>query len=108
MHGPARRRLHVVPLAVGAVVVGGAVGLLAQWYAGRTCPPGTPPGLLSSCDELIAGLAWRIGAAAGVAVLLMGAIAAGLARTAEELDDERRIREEEEEAENRPRAVGAR
>ena len=106
MSARARRRLHLGPLAAGAVLVGGAVGLLAQWYAGSSCPPGTPPGLLSSCDELIAGLAWRIGAAAGVAVLLRGAIAAGLARTAEALDDERRTREEE--AAEEPRPLGAR
>lgn len=106
MGGSPRRRLHLGPLAAGAAAVAVAVGLLAQWYAARSCPPGTPPGLLSSCDELIAGLAWRIGAAAGVAVLLMGALAAGIARTAEELDDERRILEEE--AEDGSRSVVAR
>jgi hypothetical protein len=90
---PPRGSLHVGTLVVIAVLVGVVVALAAQRFAGGSCPGGPEPeGLFaSSCGELIANLAWRVGAMAGGAVLLFGLIGKGLERTAARVQEERRI-----------------
>jgi hypothetical protein len=90
-----RRSLHVGSLVVLATLVGIAVAFAARRFAGASCPGGPEPGFASSCGDLIASLAWRVGVMAAGAVLLFGLISQGLARTAARLQDERRILAEE-------------
>jgi len=86
-----RRSLHVGTLIVLAVLVGVLVDLAARRFAGGSCPGGPEPGFASSCGDLIANLAWRVGAMAAGAVLLFGLISQGLAHTAARVQEERRI-----------------
>ena len=90
-----RRSLHLVSLVLAAAAVGIVVGVAARWFAGGSCPGGPEPGFVSSCGDLIASLAWRVGAVAAGAVLLFGLISQGLARTASLIQDERRTLAEE-------------
>jgi hypothetical protein len=82
-------------LLAAAATVGIAVGLVARAFASGSCPAHDSFVLLSSCRGLVSSLALRVGVAAGVAVLLMQLIATGLSRTAEAMEEERRILEEE-------------
>ena len=84
-----RRALRLSTLAA-AVVVGSMVGIAARSFAAGSCPQHDPQQVVSSCRALIDSLAIRMGITAGIAVLLMELLSAGLRRTAEALDEERR------------------
>jgi hypothetical protein len=47
--------------------------------------------VVSSCRALVGSLAVRVGALAGAAVVVMDLTSAGLKRTAESMDEDRRI-----------------
>ena len=85
-----RRRWHLGPSLVAALVVGVMVWLVARTFAGSSCPEHDILRVVSSCRVLVASLAVRVGAAAGVAVLLMELVSAGLRRTAEVMEEDRR------------------
>jgi hypothetical protein len=89
---------------VAAALVGVVVGLGARSFATGSCPSHDPLAVLSSCERLVSSLAFRVGGAAGVAVLLMQLIAAGLTRTAEAIEQQRHARE----AEDAPAEVSGR
>ncbi len=81
---------------VAAVAVGLGVALAARAFAGGSCPPHETVALVSTCRGLIASLAVRVGATAGIVVLLSQLVSAGLARTAETIDRDRALAREEE------------
>jgi hypothetical protein len=88
---PARRSRHVASLAGAAVVVGLAVWLAARSFATDSCPEHDVLRAVSSCRALVGSLAIRVGAVAAVAVLLAEIVSSGLRRTAETMDEARRI-----------------
>jgi len=89
--GPPRRgRIRLISATVAAGVVGVAVALVARSFAGGSCPEHDALRVVSSCRELVGSLAVRVGVAAGVAVLLMELLSAGLRRTAEAMEEARR------------------
>ena len=75
---------------VAAVAVGSMVWLAARSFAAGSCPQDDPLRVVSSCQALVGSLAIRVGIAAGIAVLLMELLSAGLLRTTEALDEDRR------------------
>jgi hypothetical protein len=85
-----RGRRHLLSATVAAAVVGVAVALVARSVAGSSCPEYDALRVVSSCRDLVGSLAVRVGAAAGVAVLLMDLLSAGLRRTAEIMEEHRR------------------
>ena len=84
-----RHGLRLSSLAA-AVAVGSMVWLAARSFAAGSCPQHDPLRVLSSCQELVGSLAIRVGITAGIAVLLMELLSAGLRRTTEAMDDDRR------------------
>jgi hypothetical protein len=80
----------MISATVAAAVIGVAVALVARSFAGGSCPEHDALRVVSSCRELVGSLAMRVGAAAGIAVLLMELLSAGLRRTAEALEEDRR------------------
>jgi hypothetical protein len=72
-------------------MVGVGVWLAARRFAAGSCPEHDLLRATSSCHVLIGSLAIRVGAAAGVTVLLMELVSAGLRRTAEAMERDRRI-----------------
>jgi hypothetical protein len=87
----ARRSLHLASLFVAAVVVGVAVWFAARAFAAGSCPEQDILRVASSCRALVGSLAVRVGAVAGAAVVVMDLTSAGLRRTAETMDEERRL-----------------
>lgn len=85
-----RGHWHLVPATAAAAVVGVAVALVARTVAGSSCPRIDVLRGASSCDALVGSLAVRVGAVASLAVLLMELISAGLRRTAEAMEEDRR------------------
>jgi len=84
------RSLHLGSVAT-ALAVGLLVWLAARHFASDSCPENDVLRAASSCRALIGSLAARVGATAGAAVLLMELLAAGLLRTAENMDRDRRV-----------------
>lgn len=84
-----RHALRLSSLAA-AVAVGSMVWLAARSFAAGSCPQHDPLRVASSCRALVGSLAIRVGIAAGIAVLLMELLSAGLRRTAEAMDEDRR------------------
>ena len=84
-----RRALRLSSLAA-AVAVGSMVWLAARSFAAGSCPQHDPLQVVSSCRALVGSLAIRVGITAGITVLLMGMLSAGLRRTAETMDEARR------------------
>ena len=82
MDEPSARGSFLGRAAVLAVVVGVAVGVGARLVAGSSCGP-TSDRLIGSCDDLVTDLAARMG------------VLAGLLRTAERMDADRRELERE-------------
>ena len=64
-----------------AIGVGLVVAFIGRAVAGDSCPATDVFGA-TSCVDLVGSLAARMGVAAGVAVVFMEAVAAGLLRTA--------------------------
>jgi len=85
-----RGRWHLVSSLGAAVVVGATVAVVARAFARGSCPEVDLLRVVSSCRALVGSLAVRMGVVAGVAVLLMELVAAGLRRTAEAIEEERR------------------
>ena len=85
------RAKHLASLACGAATVGVLVWLAARRFAAGSCPEHDLLRAGSSCQVLVGSLAVRVGAMAGVAVLLMELLSAGLRRTAETMERDRRI-----------------
>ena len=79
------RTIVRAPRTWGTLAVALGVGLLvafvARSVAGSSCPTHDAFGV-TSCVDLVGSLAARMGVAAGVAVVFMEAVAAGLLRTA--------------------------
>ncbi|MGZ6544363.1 MAG: hypothetical protein ACXVEI_03525 [Actinomycetota bacterium] len=71
--------------------MGVLVWLAARRFAAGSCPEYDLLRAASSCQALVGSLAIRVGAVAGVAVLLMELVSAGLRRTAETMERDRRI-----------------
>ena len=80
--------------ALLAVVVGVVVGVGARLVAGSSCGAPTD-GMTVSCDDLVTDLAARMGVLVALATLVMIALSAGLLRTAERMDADRREHERE-------------
>ena len=80
---------------LAAIAVGLGVALAARVIAGGSCPAHEALGLASPCRGLIASLAIRVGVTTGVVVLFAQLVMAGLARTAEAIDRDRALAEEE-------------
>jgi hypothetical protein len=92
------RRAVRIPFAgplLAAVAVGLVVALATRVIAGGSCPSHEALTLGSSCRGLIASLAVRVGVAAGVVMLFVQLLAAGLARTVDAMDRDRALAEEE-------------
>ena len=89
-----RRSLHR-----SSFVVAGAVGVVvwaAAWvFASGSCPTHDVLRAVSPCRALVGSLAIRVGVVAAATVLLMELVAAGLLRTAETMNEERRAVEGE-------------
>ena len=88
---PERRSRHLVAVAVAAVVVGVAVWLAARAFATDPCPEHDALRMVSSCRALVESLAIRVGAVAAATFLLAEFVSWGLRRTAETIDEARRI-----------------
>ena len=78
-------------LLAAAVVVGVGVWLAARAFGAGSCPEHDALPVASSCRALVGSLAVRVGALAGAAVVVMDLTSAGLKRTAESMDEDRRI-----------------
>ena len=91
MDGPGTRARHLASRACGATAVGVVVWLAARRFAAGSCPEHDLLRAASSCQALVGSLAIRVGAVAGVAVLVMELLSAGLRRTAETMERDRRI-----------------
>ena len=89
-HGHEHRSLHLGALCAVAAFVGVAVWFAARAFAAGSCPQQDVLRVATSCRALVGSLAVRVGAAAGAAVVLMDLTSAGLRRTAESMDEERR------------------
>ena len=94
MDEPSARGSFLGRAAVLAVVVGVTVGVGARLVAGSSCGP-TSDRLIGSCDDLVTDLAARMGVLVALATLVMIALSAGLLRTAERMDADRRELERE-------------
>lgn len=92
MLGPDLTPRHALRLSslAAAVAVGSMVWLAARSFAAGSCPQHDPLHVVSSCRALVGSLAIRVGITAGIAVLLMELLSAGLRRTTEVMDEERR------------------
>lgn len=84
------RSLHLRWLFAAAMVVGVAVWLAARAFGMAPCPEHDVLQVATSCRALVGSLAVRVGALAGAAVVVMDLTSAGLRRTAESLDEDRR------------------
>ena len=89
--GWGRRSLHMGSLLAAAAVVGSAVWLAARTFGAGSCPAYDALRVASSCRALVESLAVRVGALAGAAVVVMDLTSTGLRRTAESMDEDRRI-----------------
>lgn len=89
--GHERRSLHVGSLFAAAMVVGVGVWLAARAFGTGSCPEHDVLRVATSCRALVGSLAVRVGLLAGAAVILMDLTSAGLRRTAESMDEDRRI-----------------
>jgi hypothetical protein len=89
-HRPSRRSLHLGSLFAAALVVGVAVWFAARAFGAGSCPEHDVLRVASSCRTLVGSLAIRVGALAGTAVVVMDLTSAGLRRTAEFMDEDRR------------------
>ena len=78
---------------MAAVAVGSVVWLAARSFAAGSCPAHDLLRVVSSCRALVGSLAIRVGGRRGIAVLLMEMLSAGLLRTAEPMDEDRRTAE---------------
>jgi hypothetical protein len=88
---PGTRSRHLASLMVAATVVGVLVWLTARRFAAGSCPEHDLLQATSTCQALVGSLAIRVGAVAGVAVLLMELVSEGLRRTAETMERDRRV-----------------
>jgi hypothetical protein len=86
-----RRSRHLGSLLAAAVIVGVAVWFAARAFAAGSCPEQDILRVATSCRALVGSLAVRVGAVAGAAVVVMDLTSAGLRRTAETMDEERRL-----------------
>jgi hypothetical protein len=86
-----RRSLHLGSLFAAAMVVGVGVWLAARAFGTGSCPEHDALRLATSCRALVGSLAVRVGALAGAAVVVMDLTSTGLRRTAESLNEDRRI-----------------
>jgi len=91
MEAPRTRSRHLASLVCAATAVGVLVWLAARRFAAGSCPEHDLLRAASSCQVLVGSLAIRVGAVAGVAVLLMELVSEGLRRTAETMERDRRI-----------------
>ena len=93
--GRGRRSLRLSSLFAAAVVVGVGVWLVARSFGAGSCPEHDALRVASSCRVLVGSLATRVGALAGAAVIVMDLTSAGLRRTAESMDEDRRTASQE-------------
>jgi hypothetical protein len=91
-----RRSLHLGSLFAAAMLVGVAVWFAARAFGAGSCPEHDALQVASSCRSLVGSLAVRVGALAGAAVVVMDLTSAGLRRTAESMDEDRRASSREE------------
>ena len=88
---PRTRSRRLASVVGAATAVGVLVWLAARRFASGSCPEHDLLRAASSCQALVGSLAIRVGAMAGAAVLLMELVSAGLRRTAEAMERDRRI-----------------
>ena len=86
-----RRSLRLASLLAAATVVGVGVWLTARAFGAGSCPQHDVLRVVSSCRALVGSLAVRVGALAGAVVVVMDLTSAGLRRTAESMDEDRRV-----------------
>jgi hypothetical protein len=89
--GWSHRMLHLGSLFAAALVVGVGVWLAARAFGAGSCPEHDALPVVSSCRALVGSLAVRVGALAGAVVVVMDLTSVGLKRTAESMDEDRRI-----------------
>jgi hypothetical protein len=77
------------PVLARAAAVGLLVWLTARGFGSSSCSEQDTVIGASSCLELVSSLAVRVGVAAGVAMVMMELLAAGLLRTAAVLEEQR-------------------
>jgi hypothetical protein len=82
--------MHLGSLFVAAMVVGVGVWLAARAFGTGSCPEHDALQVATSCRALVGSLAIRVGALAGAAVVVIDLTSAGLRRTAESMDEDRR------------------
>jgi hypothetical protein len=86
-------------LRPGSFALAGTVGVVvwfaARAFAGGSCPEHDALRVVSDCRVLVGSLAVRVGAVAAAAVLLFELVSAGLLRTAERMERDRRAAERE-------------
>ena len=85
------RSLRLASLLAAAIAVGVGVWLAARAFGAGSCPEHDALRVVSSCQALVGSLAVRVGALAGAAVVVMDLTSAGLRRTAESMDEDRRV-----------------
>ena len=76
------------------MAVGSFVAAVGRLVGGSSCGPSEPTGGFAvggDCARLVASVAGRMGVAAGMATVLVTLLAAGLARTAARMEEERRV-----------------
>lgn len=88
--GSSRPSLHLASLFAAAMVVAVGVWLAARAFGAGPCPDHDALRVATSCRALVGSLAVRVGALAGAAVVVMDLTSAGLRRTAESMDEDRR------------------
>ncbi|MGZ5298360.1 MAG: hypothetical protein ACXWEJ_02010 [Actinomycetota bacterium] len=88
--GQSRGSLHLGALFAAAMIVGVSVWLAARAFGAGSCPDHDALRVATSCRALVGSLAVRVGALAGAAVVLLDLMSAGLRRTAESIDEDRR------------------
>ncbi len=81
-------------LVLAGLAVGAAASATARFVGAPSCGPAelAPLAPGGDCVSLVTSLAHRVGVVAGIATVLMALVAAGLARTAARIEQDRRVR----------------
>jgi hypothetical protein len=96
-------RRFFVAVVLAGIFVGGLVTGTSALLGRSDCPDSEAPGLsMQSCEGLVRSLAVRTGIAAGIATVFVLLLVAGLMRTSQRMDEDRRVDAIERYREGRP------
>jgi len=85
-------RRFFVAVVLAGIFVGGLVTGTSALLGRSDCPDSEAPGLsMQSCEGLVRSLAVRTGIAAGIATVFVLLLVAGLMRTSQRMDEDRRV-----------------